>query len=60
MLTSITEHDVPVAFVHAITEETDGNPFFIREVLIHLTEEGKIYQQDGRWTSNLSIGWRRN
>jgi len=55
MLTSITEHDVPAAFVHAISEETDGNPFFIREVLIHLTEEGKIFQQDGRWTSNLSI-----
>ncbi len=55
MLASITEHDVPEAFVHAISEETDGNPFFVREVLIHLTEEGKIFQQDGRWTSNVSI-----
>jgi len=55
LLTSITEHEVPAAFVHAISDETDGNPFFIREVLIHLTDEGKIYQQDGRWTSNLSI-----
>lgn len=55
MLTGITEHEVPEAFVHAISEETDGNPFFIREVLIHLTEEGKIFQQDGRWTSNVSI-----
>lgn len=55
MLTSITEQEVPEAFVHAISDETDGNPFFIREVLIHLTEEGKIFQQDGRWTSNVSI-----
>jgi class 3 adenylate cyclase/tetratricopeptide (TPR) repeat protein len=55
LLTSMTEHDVPEAFVHAISDETDGNPFFIREVLIHLTDEGKIYQEDGRWTSNLSI-----
>ncbi len=55
MLTSITEQEVPEAFVHAISDETDGNPFFIREVLIHLMEEGKIFQQDGRWTSNVSI-----
>lgn len=55
LLTSMTEHDVPEAFVHAISEETDGNPFFIREVLIHLTDEGKIYQEDGRWTSKHSV-----
>ncbi len=55
MLTSITEQEVPEAFVRAISDETDGNPFFVREVLIHLTEEGKIFQQDGRWTSNVSI-----
>jgi len=55
LLTDIAEHDVPDAFVQAITAETDGNPFFIREVLIHLADEGKIYQQDGRWTSKVSI-----
>jgi hypothetical protein len=55
MLTSITEHEVPEAFVHAISEETDGNPFFIREVLLHLVEEGKIFQQDGRWAASMSI-----
>jgi tetratricopeptide (TPR) repeat protein len=54
MLTSITEHDVPEAFVHAISAETDGNPFFVREVLIHLAEEGKIFEQDGQWTSNAT------
>jgi len=55
LLTDWAEHDVPDAFVQAISAETDGNPFFIREVLIHLAEEGKIYQQDGRWASNVSI-----
>jgi|CXWL01.1.fsa_nt_gi class 3 adenylate cyclase/tetratricopeptide (TPR) repeat protein len=55
LLTAITEHEVPEQFVHAISEETDGNPFFIREVLIHLADEGKIFQQDGRWTSNVSV-----
>jgi class 3 adenylate cyclase/tetratricopeptide (TPR) repeat protein len=55
LLTDFAEQDVPDDFVHAISAETDGNPFFIREVLIHLAEEGKIYQQDGRWASNVSI-----
>jgi len=55
LLTDIAEQDVPDAFVQAISAETDGNPFFIREVLIHLADEAKIYQQDGRWTANVSI-----
>jgi tetratricopeptide (TPR) repeat protein len=41
--------------VSAISAETDGNPFFIREVLAHLVEEGKIYREKGQWTTNLSI-----
>ncbi len=32
-----------------ITRETDGNPFFVGEVLRHLTESGAVAQQDGRW-----------
>jgi class 3 adenylate cyclase len=55
LLTDIAEQDVPDEFVQAINSETDGNPFFIREVLNHLAEEGKIYQQDGRWASDVSI-----
>ena len=38
----------------ALYRETEGNPFFISEVLTHLVEEGKLYRQDGRWTSNVS------
>lgn len=55
LIATIAEHDVPEALVNAISAETDGNPFFIREVLLHLVEEGKIYREDGQWTSNLSI-----
>jgi predicted ATPase len=29
--------------------ETEGNPFFIEEVLKHLVEEGAIYREGGRW-----------
>ncbi len=33
-----------------ITEETDGNPFFVGEILRHLSESGALVQgTDGRW-----------
>jgi hypothetical protein len=38
--------------VHA---ETEGNPFFVGEVLRHLAETGALVLRDGRWTSDLSI-----
>src|SRR5262249_14001755 len=32
-----------------------GNPFFVREVLLHLVEEGKIFRKDGQWTTALAV-----
>jgi len=40
------------AFVHAILHETEGNPFFIEEVLRHLVESGGLYRRDGRWVTD--------
>ncbi|HVF33451.1 MAG TPA: AAA family ATPase, partial [Acidimicrobiales bacterium] len=39
----------------ALHRETDGNPFFVREVVRNLVETGTIYQRDGQWTSDLSV-----
>ena len=37
---------------HALCLETEGNPFFVGEVLRSLMESGAIYQDDrGRWTA---------
>jgi hypothetical protein len=37
----------------ALREETDGNPFFIVEILRHLSETGSIYRdQQGRWRAS--------
>ena len=42
--------DAGRALAEQITRETAGNPFFVGEVLRHLTESGAIVQQqDGRW-----------
>ena len=34
--------------------ESEGNPFFIREVLNNLIETGKLAQQDGVWTGTVA------
>ena len=55
LLETIADQTVPPAFVQAIGAETNGNPFFIREVLLQMVEEGRLFQRDGRWTSQLII-----
>jgi DNA-binding winged helix-turn-helix (wHTH) protein/tetratricopeptide (TPR) repeat protein len=39
-------------FVRAIQHETEGNPFFIEEVLHHLLESGGLYRREGRWVTD--------
>ncbi|MEX2246226.1 MAG: protein kinase [Dehalococcoidia bacterium] len=51
LLSAVAEQEVNPALVQAISDETEGNPFFIREVLAHLVEEGKLYREDGAWKS---------
>jgi tetratricopeptide (TPR) repeat protein len=36
-------------FVQAIYQETEGNPFFIEEVIKALIEQGQIYRDDSGW-----------
>lgn len=38
-----------------IARETEGNPFFIGEVLRHLNESGALVYRDGRWDSDKTI-----
>ena len=46
-----------LALAHAVHRETDGNPFFLSEVLRHLAETGAIYQdQAGQWMPAESLG----
>jgi len=45
-----------VGLAHALYRETDGNPFFVGEVLRHLAETGAIYQDDtGRWAAAVDL-----
>lgn len=44
-----------VALARALQQETDGNPFFVGEVLLHLNEAGAIYRTDGGWSGDRHI-----
>ncbi len=56
LLEALAEHDVTGAVAAAISAETDGNPFFIKEVLLHLVEEGRFFVgADGRAASDRPI-----
>jgi DNA-binding SARP family transcriptional activator len=49
--------DTGVDLAHAVYRETDGNPFFVNEILRHLSETGVIYQDaTGRWTAARDVG----
>jgi class 3 adenylate cyclase len=50
MLERIAEHAVPEELASMLTTETEGNPFFLRETLLHLWEEGELRFEDGVWT----------
>jgi tetratricopeptide (TPR) repeat protein len=42
------------ALAQALYRETEGNPFFIHEVLAHLIETGKIAREGGRWVNRVT------
>ena len=39
----------------AIHEETDGNPFFVREVLRHLAETGAVQRGGAGWVTRMAV-----
>ncbi|HEV3363483.1 MAG TPA: AAA family ATPase, partial [Acidimicrobiia bacterium] len=42
-------------FAQAIYAETEGNPFFVGEVLRHLAETGAVERRQGRWVATAEI-----
>ena len=47
--------EAPPGFIQAVYDQTEGNPFFIEEVLRHLAESGLIQQPDGRLPVDLAL-----
>ena len=59
LLAAAAGHDVAgegVAFAHALRRETDGNPFFLVEVIRHLAETGAFVRDAaGRWVLSTDL-----
>jgi len=41
--------EVAPEFVHLVHRQTEGNPFFVEEVVRTLVDRGDVYRKDGRW-----------
>ncbi len=52
LVESATGHEIDeqsMAFVHAVRRDTNGNPFFTRELLRHVGESNVAIESNGRW-----------
>ncbi len=54
MIDSYFGVDIASDVIASITDETQGNPFFIQEITAHLQDEGAI-DQNGTWVSDIPI-----
>ena len=48
-LSALLGEDVSAEFGEAVHRETEGNPFFVEEVLKALIEQGSVRRESGRW-----------
>ena len=55
LLQMVGDHDAPKSLVDALNSATEGNPLFIRELLLHVVEEGKLLRDGNGWMPRISI-----
>jgi len=48
-------HETPASFAEAVHAATEGNPFFIQEVLRHLAETDVFVRQEDGWVTAAAI-----
>ena len=50
ILGATNDDDQLIALARRIENETEGNPFFVRELITHLVETGALHDVAGRWS----------
>ncbi len=55
LLETLSGRPLPAGFVQDVQSETGGNPFFAREILRHLLEEGSLVDEEGEWQHELRL-----
>ena len=56
MLQGLAGQEPPPGLVDMLYGATEGNPFFTEEVFKHLVEEGRLFDAEGHFRSDLSAG----
>ena len=55
MLRGLAGQPAPEQLVQVIDRETEGNPFFVEEVYLHLVESGVLLDEHGRMRADLRL-----
>lgn len=55
MIQALSGRVPPPTIVEAVYAETEGNPFFVGEVYRHFVEEGRVFDADGEFRTDLEI-----
>ena len=55
MMSSIAVRELSWGLAEAVHQQTEGNPFFVQEVLRYLVEEGLLEREDRRSTGQLPL-----
>jgi tetratricopeptide (TPR) repeat protein len=55
MLRTLTGQAAPEELVKLIHRETEGNPFFVEEIYLHLVESGVLLDEHGRMRADLQL-----
>lgn len=56
VLTARAGSEAPEELVDLVYSETQGNPFFTEELFRHLRDNGRLFDDEGRWRSGFEIG----
>jgi class 3 adenylate cyclase/tetratricopeptide (TPR) repeat protein len=55
LLETVGDQAAPNALINTLENVTDGNPLFIRELLLLLVESGKVLGEGRSWTSGFDV-----
>jgi class 3 adenylate cyclase/tetratricopeptide (TPR) repeat protein len=55
MVEALARQSAPEQLVRLVESETEGNPFFIEEVYLHLAESGALFDERGRLRADLRV-----
>ena len=56
LLQGLTSQPPPKLLAAAMYQETDGNAFFVEEVVRHLAETGVLFDEQGRFRTDVTLG----